>query len=58
MSFVKTVGRHGIEDLLKKGYTNVEIAAIYDVSKSTLYTAYRQLYGADWKNSMKSRIAA
>ena len=58
LSFVKTVGRHGIEELVKKGYTNVEIAAIYDVSTSTLYNAYRLLYGSDWKNHINGGKAA
>lgn len=58
MSFVKTVGRHGIEELIDKGYSNVEVANIYEVSMGTLRHAYRQLYGADWKKILKNRKAA
>lgn len=58
MSFAKEVGRHGIEALLSRGYSNAEIAANYDVSISTFRTACRQLYGADWKRILHSKRAA
>ena len=58
MSFVKTVGRSGIEALIKKGYKNKEIAVIYDISLPTLYLAYHQLYGSEWKKMLKSKLTA
>lgn len=58
MSFAREVGRHGIEALLKRGYSNAEIAKNYDVSISTFRTACRQLYGPDWKRILNTRRAA
>ena len=58
MSFVNTVGRHGIEELLIKGYNIKEIAQIYGISLATMYLTLCQLYGHDWKNFLKRKLSA
>ena len=58
LSFVKAVGRDGIEELLVKGYTLKQIADIYDVSMPTLYKALRLLYGRKWKKELSVILTA
>lgn len=56
MSFVKTVGRNGIEELYCRQSCSVkEIAKIYDVSTSYLYLCIRQLYGSGWKTLLGNK---
>ena len=55
MSLVKTIGRTGIEWFVGRDYSLPQIAKIYGVSSTTIYQAVRALYGADWKNTLKSK---
>lgn len=56
-SFVKTIGRSGLEELWEKGYSNKEIAAIYEISLPTLYHSIHLLYGKDWKKAFNQKKA-
>lgn len=52
VSLAKEVGRSGIEELYEKGYDVNQIAFIYDVSNSTIYSTLRALYGLHWKHTL------